>query len=730
MCCILRKIPRPAVGLLVIFALLLMGSLPAQAFTDTNATTVLNAFNTTYYSLFSSGMAHYRNNQTGGVSGFWCQAEMIEGAIDAYERTGNPADQTNLTQLINGFSSDNGTNWSWDGYNDDIMWACIAYLRGYQDTSSNVFFNIAKTNFDLVYARGWDTLFGGGLYWSTAKAQKNACVNGPAAIVASLLYRTSGDSTYLIKAQNLYNWEKAVLYNPANGAIYDNIAVDGTISTWSSTYNQGTFVGAADFLGDTTNAVLATTYTMNYLGSPDAGGYNIMIDYGPDNNNSGFNSIGARWIARFMKDRNYQFLYLPWLQANANAAWNHRRTSDNLSWCQWDQQTPAASNLLSWDCISSMVVMQVVPADADVGSPAFTVQPFNQITAAGNSVTLSAFATNGQPINYQWYHENNPVPGATGTNLVLIGVGAADGGNYWVAASNSIASAYSQVAQVILYGVTNPVLAQDAATNYGVAIGFSGINEGFGFGPWVLNTTGGGSYISGDVPPLFGIWNNTANGESTAFRNFVLPLPNGASFTVQLQMNTLDTTANQNGFSLEDANGNALFTYWHQGTDGSNGHYTDANGTGIALGFAYDNGKVDSFKLTLTSATNYTFADLATAKSFSGRLSGAAIGGVIFFRVNGSSTPSNGQDFKFSDLAITVVPVYPSPSALALSAQSQGWCISFAVAPGYTYRVQRAANVTGPWTDIGTLTGPQTGWSQFIDTNSLTGQSFYRTVTP
>jgi hypothetical protein len=56
--------------------------------------------------------------------------------------------------------------------------------------------------------------------------------------------------------------------------------------------------------------------------------------------------------------------------------------------------------------------------------------------------------------------------------------------------------------------------------------------------------------------------------------------------------------------------------------------------------------------------------------------------------------------------------------------------ISFAVAPGYTYQVQRATNLNGPWTNVGTLVGPETGVSVFIDTNSPTSQSFYRTVAP
>src|ERR1041385_1548871 len=70
----------------------------------------------------------------------------------------------------------------------------------------------------------------------------------------------------------------------------------------------------------------------------------------------GFDGIGIRWIARYMKDHGLQSSYLSWLQANANAAWNRRRT-DNLSWSRWNEQTPVGTQT-SFD-LSSSVVAQI-----------------------------------------------------------------------------------------------------------------------------------------------------------------------------------------------------------------------------------------------------------------------------------------------------------------------------------------------------------------------------------
>jgi hypothetical protein len=186
-------------------------------------------------------------------------------------------------------------------------------------------------------------------------------------------------------------------------------------------------------------------------------------------------------------------------------------------------------------------------------------------------------------------------------------------------------------------------IAYDVAANY-TGTGFTG-NQGFGFGGWILDTPGGGKYISGDTPPYFGIWNNTANSVSTATRSFSSSLSVGQTFSVQLMMNTLDTSSNTNGFELQDATGNVLFSYWHQGGDTADGHYADATVTsGTASGFAYDYQQMDSFAFTLTSPTNYTFTDLTTGANISGVLSGAAIAQVTFFRANGNATPGNGQD--------------------------------------------------------------------------------------
>ena len=50
--------------------------------------------------------------------------------------------------------------------------------------------------------------------------------------------------------------------------------------------------------------------------------------------------------------------------------------------------------------------------------------------------------------------------------------------------------------------------------------------------------------------------------------------------------------------------------------------------------------------------------------------------------------------------------------------------------PTVTYRLQRAATVTGPWSDVATNAAPASGLIEFHETTPLPGQAFYRAVQP
>ena len=330
-------------------------------FTRADADAAVDAYLKTFVA--SRGNSSFiKGDQNGGDPGFWQEIEEIEGIEDANDRTGGKYNKQ-VAALLNGFTRAHGIDWSNNEYNDDIAWAVIAFTRGYTATGNTTFRAIAQNNFDLMFARAWNpekqTLF-----WKTDNKSYNSCIACPAGIAACLLSEALKNPDYKNKAKKLLAWEKATLFDAKTGAVLDSISTDGRMNKWSSTYNQGTFVGLANFLGDTESAKKAATYTMEHLGKETGNSYRIMPEYGAGGeNNSGLNSIGLRWIAKFMKERGLQSTYLEWLQANANTAWSVRRTSDNLSWCQWQQPTPDGV-LHSWDCINTVVALQVTPPEA------------------------------------------------------------------------------------------------------------------------------------------------------------------------------------------------------------------------------------------------------------------------------------------------------------------------------------------------------------------------------
>jgi predicted alpha-1,6-mannanase (GH76 family) len=387
---------------LLVWLCLLKANISAFAFSATDANATFSSFNSAFY-VQSGTNGFFKNSQTdGGEAYFWGQAEMIECVIDSYEWNSDSTAQTMITNLLNGFISNNGTTWiNYTPYNDDIMWAVMAFARGGIDTGNTNYCNLAKVNFDACYARAWSTNLGGGLYWEYPQnASKNACVNGPGAIAAYLLYQIYGDTNYWNKATNIYYWERSVLYNTSSGSIADNVGTNGVVNWGPTTYNQGTFIGAANFIGQTNDAALTANFTMMNM---TRGG--ILPQYGIAGNNSGFNAIFLRWMTRFMKSRNLQHIYEPWLQANATAAWNSRRT-DNLSWCQWPLPSPPGTNFYSWDCISSFEALQAAdPTQTVPPSPVPTDYigdwPLDA-TSGAIAADVSGNGNNGTVINATW----------------------------------------------------------------------------------------------------------------------------------------------------------------------------------------------------------------------------------------------------------------------------------------------------------------------------------------
>lgn len=394
--------------------------LPALAsYGESDADLSFNVFNNAFY-VGNGGQAYYRESTAGGRAWFWTQANMIEMVADAYDRAPTQGRRDMLSALCNGFMDYHGQDWTWNEYNDDVLWACIVFAKAYRITGTPLFRDRSIANFNMVWNRAWSNHLDGGLFWRTDNQTKNTCVNCPGAIVACLLYEITGDRGYLVKAQQIMTWVDGHLLRP-DGALDDHQRLDGGLVGWRFTYNQGTYVGACSALFRITgnhayldNAIKAARYTRNSM----CNGAGIFPDHGTTGDGGGFNGVGIRWIAKMVREQGLWREFYPWLKSNADAAWNNRR-ADGLSWSNW-RATTLAGSLEGFACYGSVVALQVVPAanpDSARVAPAiqWTQTPVSRVPV-------------GSPLNL----EARSIPGTGGgisaMSIAVNGIGLIDNG--------------------------------------------------------------------------------------------------------------------------------------------------------------------------------------------------------------------------------------------------------------------------------------------------------------
>jgi predicted alpha-1,6-mannanase (GH76 family) len=348
------------------------GRQAAAGWRAVDAQSAWSAFQKTFQ--YTNGAVYQFNFSTNAVSDgpfhqqdFWKEAELIEMAEDAYEENPTATNNTKVQGLCDGFVAYHGDNWSSDVFDDDLNWATIAFIRAYSITGTTRWLNDAETNCNIVWNRGYDTTWGGGIWWrsdqeSTNSGYKNSPANWTFVIAGNLINNLNGGTgAYMSHAQTIYNWSTNHLSTPG-GDVYDGYNKNGAAHNLY-TYNFGTAVGAAMAVSDTSgflqNAAnfLMTNSTMR---SGTVGGYNILPNYGQGNQDgSGFNGIVFRWFNVAYQNGLMPAMYLPWAQTNVSQAWAERNATGK-SWNNWMAATPA-SGLFSWDCSDTLCGMLDVP---------------------------------------------------------------------------------------------------------------------------------------------------------------------------------------------------------------------------------------------------------------------------------------------------------------------------------------------------------------------------------
>lgn len=222
---------------------------------------------------------------------YWPQAHAMDVIIDAAMRTKDKRYWAMYPLWWDGaprfnFSGRREDAW-WNVFVDDMEWMVLTQIRMFESTSDKMYYAKARQMYDDWIWPTWgpedEGPWYGGITWKTdVEKSKNACSNGPAALIAARLYRfydkagaSGGQSKeeYLIQAKKIYAWLRETLFDEQTGAVADNIAANGKINrNWIFTYNQGTFLGAAHELYKITgderylaDAVLATRHVVERM---------------------------------------------------------------------------------------------------------------------------------------------------------------------------------------------------------------------------------------------------------------------------------------------------------------------------------------------------------------------------------------------------------------------------------------------------------------------------------
>lgn len=327
-------------------------------FTEEMNDTAVSAFKNKYY-VYNSTTGYYSLGD-----GFWGIAEVMEAMLDGYETTGKLVYKEMFVNTYNDFLARNGETWESNGYNDDLTWAVLDSVRAYLLFDDSKYLDIAINNYNIMYNRaityGYNML-----RWceeSDKRDSTNSCINGPATVAACYLGIATGDESYFEKAKSIYAAQRQYLYVSEGdnaGWVYDSINMsDGSKNTWCSTYNQGTYLGAATMLyqhyGDEmylTDAKNIMNYTLKALC------YNNILKNESTNSGdlSGFRGILMRYIRKFIVDLN-QDEYLSFFKDNTRIAWMNRN-SQNLFQNSWHSKTPED---VTWDEFAAYNVISLM----------------------------------------------------------------------------------------------------------------------------------------------------------------------------------------------------------------------------------------------------------------------------------------------------------------------------------------------------------------------------------
>ena len=385
----------------------------------------------------------------------------------------------------------------------------------------------------------------------------------------------------------------------------------------------------------------------------------------------------------------------------------------------------------------------------------------------GTNVLVSAAVGGASPLALQWYKNGTAIPGATNVTL-SVGGGIFDAGQYLLMASNAYGSITSSV--VNAFSRFGGLLAYEGF-NYGQSgSDIGGANGGFGWAaPWVnVNGTSSQSFSNSLVGA-----SNTPVGYDAHSLNGYLSIANSSRKGRFFDCSATGPFA-QHGYI--DSNGNigadgtTIYISFLQQPSSTVPFYEfefkrgDLGDGGRIGGIGNDVGSGNNdanLRIESSAGGNSTFYDLGPGST-----------GVNFYVVRIDYHPGNDTVTVYRNPTSPTEPATPalvvsniadmSLNGISFGAYLNGvtvshdevrvgmtWAdvvgqtfsdlqlsqwtndtsnLSLAGSPNYSYQVQASTNLVGPWTNIGNVTLPSLGVEQFVETNAVGNQRFYRVM--
>jgi predicted alpha-1,6-mannanase (GH76 family) len=307
---------------------------------------------------------------------FWQQAYLIWAVEDAYDRSPSEERKQLVSDLLNKLIIQDLKIWTWDSWNDDLQWAMIACMRGYQITGNTLFRDVAVDNWYRVWNRGWDSTFGGGIWEDNAQIPnggKCGLSNWPQIIPGCMMVEALADSDpvrstdILNKCKQIYAWGRTHLWDPNTGRVYEGHYPDPSrnFSGDDNSYNYGLLTNSAASLYKITkdrmyydDAIRVADRNIAKINAQSGG---IMTEDKFWNGGFGGEQL-ARGLAKLANENYLWDKYYPFLKANADAAWSHRRTDHNFTQNNFSMPTPTSGyDFMAMELTGSVVIQQVTP---------------------------------------------------------------------------------------------------------------------------------------------------------------------------------------------------------------------------------------------------------------------------------------------------------------------------------------------------------------------------------